>query len=123
MSGPNIAPGACWSAVKGGLSVRVRLTPRSDRDAVEGVVATSQGAALKVSVRAVPDKGEANRALIRTLAQWLEVPRSSIAVIRGPLSRNKTLAVAGEEGRLCALLAARLAAINVKSAPLRGVRS
>ena len=122
MSGPNSAPGACWSAVKGGLSVRVRLTPRSDRDAVEGVVETSQGTALKVSVRAVPDKGEANRALIRTVAQWLEVPRSSIAMMRGPLSRNKTLVVAGEAGRLCALLAARLAARTVKLAPRIGVR-
>jgi uncharacterized protein YggU (UPF0235/DUF167 family) len=101
-------PTAPWTAIASGLKVRVRLTPKSRRDAVEGIEATAEGPALKVRVRPAPENGEANAALVRTVADWLDVPRSAIELVAGGKSRIKTLVVAGERDRLCALIAARL---------------
>jgi uncharacterized protein YggU (UPF0235/DUF167 family) len=58
----------------------VRATPKSARDGVDGLTDTPQGQALAIKVRAVPDKGEANRAVERVVAEWLGVARSSVAV-------------------------------------------
>ena len=112
MSGARAAPKTRattpWIAAPGGLKLRVRLTPKSRRDAVDGVEDTAEGPALKVHVRAVPEKGKANAALVATVADWLDVPTSTIEVVVGGKSRNKTLAIAGEQGRLSTLIAVRL---------------
>lgn len=98
---------APWGPAAGGLRVRVRLTPRSAHDAVEGVEETAEGPALKVRVRAVPEDGAANAALAAILAQWLGVPKSTIEVVAGTKSRVKTLLVAGEGDELARRIAAR----------------
>lgn len=97
-----------WVAVAGGLRVRVRLTPKSRRDAVAGIEDTAEGPALKVHVRAVPEKGKANEALVKTVAEWLDVPKGTVEVAAGGKSRNKMLAISGERAKLGALIAARL---------------
>ena len=95
-------------AVDGGLRLRVRLAAKAHSDRVDGVIAMPEGSALAVRVRAVPEQGRANRALLATLAEWLGVPPSSVTLVAGGRSRNKTLAIAGEQGRLLSLIAARL---------------
>jgi uncharacterized protein len=82
----------------------VRVTPKSTREGIGGVVETAQGSALTVRVRAVPEKGEANRAVETAVAVWLGVPKSSVAVTAGSKSRLKTVLVAGEPARLAALV-------------------
>jgi methylenetetrahydrofolate dehydrogenase (NADP+)/methenyltetrahydrofolate cyclohydrolase len=42
---------ALWTATSNGLKVRVRLTPKSSRDGVDGVENTADGLAFKVHVR------------------------------------------------------------------------
>ena len=47
-----------------GIEIRIRLTPRSSLDAVEGIRAASDGTEhVAARVRAVPEKGAANAAL------------------------------------------------------------
>ena len=87
----------------------MRVTPKSTREGIDGVVETAQGPALTVRVRAVAEKGEANRAVEAVVAEWLGVPKSSVAVTAGGKSRLKTVLVAGEPGRLAALVEARTA--------------
>lgn len=98
-----------WTAVAGGLKVRVRLTPKANRDAVGGVEETGEGPALGVRVRAVPEKGEANAALTRAVADWLGVPKSAVELAAGGKSRLKTLLVSGNGRELERRIAARLA--------------
>jgi uncharacterized protein (TIGR00251 family) len=93
----------------GVVRVRVRLTPKSAADRIEGVASTVEGPALKVRVRAVPENGKANAALVGVFADWLGVARSSVEVAAGGKSRCKTLAVSGDGQRLAARIAARLA--------------
>jgi uncharacterized protein YggU (UPF0235/DUF167 family) len=90
------------------LQVFVRVTPRSARDGVEGVTDGVDGPALKVRVRAITDKGAANRAVETVLADWLGIARSSVSVAAGGKSRLKALEVAGEPADLQRLLRARL---------------
>lgn len=100
------------AATKTGISLRVRLTPKSSRDAVDGIAAQSDGTEhLAARVRAVPDKGQANAALEKLLADWLGVPRASVAVTGGATSRLKTVSIAGDGAALAERLAAALAAV------------
>lgn len=97
-----------WSRTPDGVILRVRVTPKSSKDAVEGLDATAQGPALKVRVRAVPDKGAANAAVAETVARWLGVPKSSITLAGGSTSRVKSLAIAGDVDALSQQLDCRI---------------
>ncbi len=97
-----------WTRSRDGLILRVRVTPKSAKDMVEGLEASAQGPALKVRVRAVPDKGAANAAAIETVADWLGVAKSSVTLTTGSTARVKSLAIAGDGATLAAQCARRL---------------
>jgi uncharacterized protein (TIGR00251 family) len=50
---------------------------------------------LKVRLAAPPVEGSANKELEKLLAKALGVPRSSVEVVRGLSSRNKTVRIHG----------------------------
>ncbi|MEE1610724.1 DUF167 family protein [Microvirga sp. CF3016] len=96
-----------WSIRPDGLDIRVRVTPRGGRDAIDGVEALSDGkAVLKVRVRAAPEDGAANEAVRRLLAKALKRPASAVSLETGATARLKTFLVSGEGDRLAAALAA-----------------
>ena len=95
-----------------GISLTVRLTPKSSRDEISGVGLIDGNAVLKARVRAVPVKGEANRALTKLIAKWLGVPASSVSLSRGSKSRLKSIAVHGDADELALLVESRLAALE-----------
>lgn len=98
-----------WRALHDGVAIAVRLTPKSSRDAIEGVKTNSAGAAhVAARVRAVPEKGAANTALEKLVASWLGVPAGSVAVTGGQTARLKTVTVSGDAMALGARLAERL---------------
>jgi len=57
---------------KDGEAIRlfVHLTPKSSKDAVEGIVSGPAGTVLKARVRALPDKGKANQAVEKLIYCW-----------------------------------------------------
>jgi uncharacterized protein YggU (UPF0235/DUF167 family) len=86
-----------WRAVPGGLEIRLRVTPRSSADQVAGLHSAADGqVSLMVKVRALPDKGAANAAVIETLADALGIAKSRIALIAGSTGRNKMVRVQGD---------------------------
>lgn len=88
-----------------GVDLFVRLTPKSSKDAVEGVETTADGRChLAARVRAVPEKGAANAALEKLLARALGIPRNSVSVVAGGTSRLKTVRVSGDPGELAKLM-------------------
>lgn len=97
-----------WTATGEGLVLRVRLTPKSSKDAVEGIEETAEGAAIKARVRALPADGKANAAMAALIAKWLGVPKTSISLVSGGKSRIKTIAVRGEPKALARDVAQRL---------------
>ncbi len=84
----------------GGATLVVRLTPRAARDAIEGVAEGADGAHLKVRVRAVPEDGRANAALVELVAAELHVPKSTVSVAAGKTARLKPLHIAGDGAAL-----------------------
>lgn len=91
MSVPSGA-GGVDRAIAAAARVRVRLTPRGGRDAIDGV---DDDGVLRVRVRAAPVEGAANRALLRLLAEELRVPLRSLEIEAGETSRVKQLRVEG----------------------------
>jgi uncharacterized protein len=93
-----------WRTLPDGVSVTVKVQPRSRRPAIQGRAASAHGTCLRTGVTDPPEDGRANRAVCATLADALHVPASAVAVTLGQTSRDKTLHVAGDT----ALLTARL---------------
>ncbi|MCG8562398.1 MAG: DUF167 domain-containing protein [Hyphomicrobiales bacterium] len=89
----------------------VRLTPNARADAILGVDRAGTPAALRAKVRAVPEKGKANAALIGLMAGWLGVPRTSVTCVAGGKSRVKTLEIEGESNDLITRINERLDAM------------
>jgi uncharacterized protein len=96
--------------VAGGIMLQVRVTPKASSDAVEGIEARADGPVLAVRVRALPDQGEANGAVVAMLAKWLSEPKRQLRVASGAKARRKQVFVAGEPAALMAKLSERLAA-------------
>jgi uncharacterized protein YggU (UPF0235/DUF167 family) len=93
---PRLNAASAFAATQTGLRVLVRLTPRAGRDAFDGLAALDDGAeVLKAKVRAAPQDGAANRALIRLTAQTLGVAASRIRLESGATSRLKTIVIEG----------------------------
>lgn len=104
----NARSGQVCRPVSGGIELRIRLTPKSSADRVEGMTGTAEGPAVAAKVRAVPSDGEANSALERLIADWLGLSKSSISVTAGHKSRVKSVFVSGDTTMLTALMEARL---------------
>jgi len=84
-----------------GVDLFVRLTPKSSSDALDGVGTTSDGSKhISARVRAVPDKGAANAALERLLADRLGLPKRSVSVVAGATSRLKTVRLSGDPAEI-----------------------
>ncbi len=78
----------------GPIRFAVRVTPRGGRDAVEGV--TPDGA-LRVRVRAAPVDGAATTAVLRVVADALDVPVTRVTLESGAAARTKRLRVEGAD--------------------------
>jgi uncharacterized protein (TIGR00251 family) len=99
-----------------GLRIVVRVTPKSSRDGLDGIVELADGrAVLRVRVRAVPEGGKANTAVARLIAKALGVPASTVRIETGETARLKTLLVVGAGDAALSRLA-NLAARGQKSA-------
>jgi uncharacterized protein len=75
--------------LKQGFRIHVTVTPNARKAQVTKLSETE----YRVSVHAAPQDGEANRALIALLADYLAVPKSTIKIVRGLSSRKKILEI------------------------------
>ena len=97
-----------WGLMQSGISLRVRVTPKSSVESVLGLCETAEGTALQVKVRAVPEDGAANAAVEKLIAAWLKMPKSSVSLRSGAKSRVKLLHVHGDSSTLVQRLRAEL---------------
>ncbi|MBI5230699.1 MAG: DUF167 domain-containing protein [Coriobacteriales bacterium] len=73
------------------VQLAVVVTPKSGRDEVSGW----KGSELHVRVTAAPEGGKATAAVCKVIAKALGVPKSSVRVLRGEVSRHKLLEIEG----------------------------
>ncbi len=98
-----------WRRSADGLVLRFRLTPRSSENTIDGVERFDVESVIKARVRAAPEKGKANKALLKLDGDWLGVPVSSLSLASGSKSRLKSVAVEGVPADLISIVSARLA--------------
>ncbi len=72
------------------------MTPKASREAIQGVMPTPDGSALKVSVTVPPDKGKANAAVVALLAKAFGVAKSNVTLKQGDTDRRKVFHVSGD---------------------------
>ena len=97
-----------WRVDVDGVRLFLHLTPKASRDVVGGVFESTDGVVLKVRVRALPDKGKANQAVVKLLANWLGVSKTSLKLLSGFRSRQKTIKIFGEKSEIVELLETRI---------------
>ena len=78
------------SASGGGTRLKVRARAGARRSAIEG----EHAGALKVSVTEAPERGRANDAIARVLAEALRVAPSAVRILAGRASRDKIVEIA-----------------------------
>ena len=83
--------GSWWKRIDGGIEIVVRVVPGARRTEVVG----EHDGSLRVRLGARPVDGQANRELIRFVAELCEVRRSAVTIVRGERARTKALRVAG----------------------------
>ena len=71
--------------------LRLRVSPGARSNAIVG----KHGDGWKVRVTAAPEGGKANDAVLRLLAERLELPGKSVTLIAGPSSRDKIVELSG----------------------------
>lgn len=71
--------------------LRLRVSPGGGRTAVVG----RQGEAWKVRVTEAPERGRANEAVLRLLADTLALPRTAVTLVSGHGGREKIVELAG----------------------------
>lgn len=88
MSNP---PAGAVNAAGSGCVINCLATPRASRNAL----AAWHDGRLKVALAAPPVDGEANKTLVKFMAEVLGVPKSSVSVASGLTGRRKAVAVSG----------------------------
>lgn len=71
--------------------LRLRVSPGARANAIVGKHADG----WKVRVTAAPEDGKANDAVLRLLAERLELPIKSVTLVSGPSSRDKVVELTG----------------------------
>lgn len=72
------------------VRIAVRVQPRAGRTRVAG----RRGDRLQLQVTAPPVEGAANAAVVELIAEWLGVPRRTVAIVQGQSGRDKLVEVA-----------------------------
>jgi uncharacterized protein len=97
---------AFWRVADDGVSVSVRVQPKSRRPGVQGRAPAEGGERLRIGVTEPADAGRANRAACAVLAHALDVPTGAVSVLAGAASREKVLRVTGDSAAIVARLVA-----------------
>ncbi len=81
------------------ICLKTKAIPGATKEKVEIF-----GEYLKIKVNAAPEKGQANTAILRLLAVYLNLPASSIRITRGHSSTQKTINVSLTTHKLAELI-------------------
>jgi len=71
------------------MKIFVKVKPKAKEEKVQKI----DGINFKVWVRELPEKGKANRAVIKSLADYFKVSQSNIKIISGSASRLKIIEI------------------------------
>ncbi len=73
---------------KDGLILNIKISPNSSKNII-----LKDETGLKIKLTAQPIEGKANKALIEFLSKQLKIPKTSIEILKGETSKEKTLLI------------------------------
>ena len=82
------------------MLLRIKVKPNSKTDEI----IREEDGSLKVKIRAQPVEGKANKYLITYLSKVLNLPKSSIKLLKGESNSFKTLEIDGDEQEITAAI-------------------
>jgi uncharacterized protein len=82
-------------AAQGGVTLAVRAQPGAKKTTIIGLYGEGSSAQLKIAVKAPPIEGRANSALLEFLAERFGIPKNSVELMTGELSRSKVFLLRG----------------------------
>jgi len=91
------------TSVPGGTRLRLRVKP----DAKKTTIVGAHGGALKIAVAAPPERGKANSAVVRLLAETCGLPTNAVTITAGETSQDKVAVIALGPAELRAKLQSR----------------
>ena len=71
---------------KDGLIVNIKISPNSKQNEI-----INEGDFTKIKITAQPIDGKANKALIEFLSKNFKIPKTSIKILKGETSKEKTI--------------------------------
>ena len=83
-----------------GITIRLFVKPGSKEDAILDVKEDR----LRISLKERALEGKANQALINFLARVLSTTKSSVTLVKGERSRQKTVRLPGDKQKVVSLL-------------------
>jgi uncharacterized protein len=84
--------GAIRERVAGHGLIKIRVIPNASADEIV-LSAGDSSHLLAIRTTVTPEHGKANDAVLRLLAQALDLPVSSLEIVRGASSRNKLVRI------------------------------
>lgn len=69
-----------------GLIVNIKISPNAKKNEI-----INEGEFVKVKITAQPVDGKANKALIEFLSKNFKIPKTSIKILKGETSKEKTV--------------------------------
>jgi uncharacterized protein (TIGR00251 family) len=73
---------------KDGLILNLKISPNASKNAV-----LKDETGVKIKLTAQPIEGKANKALVEFLSKQLKIPKTSIEILKGETSKDKTLLI------------------------------
>ena len=71
---------------KDGVVLQLKISPNASKNAI-----LKDDTGIKIKLTAQPIEGKANKALVEFLSKQLKIPKTSIEILRGETSKDKTL--------------------------------
>ena len=75
------------------MKLKIKVIPSSSKDCIAGWLDD----ALKIKVKAPPEKGKANKAVIKVLEKTLDLAKGSVEITGGSTSCRKTVAINSDD--------------------------
>ncbi len=69
-----------------GIIVNIKISPNAKKNEI-----IREGGNVKIKITAQPIDGKANKALIEFLSKYFKIPKTSIEILKGETSKEKTI--------------------------------
>lgn len=71
------------------MKISVKVKTRAKKDKIEKIGENN----FIISIKEAPIEGKANKAIIKSLAEYFNIKKSNIEIIRGHKSKEKTIKI------------------------------